>query len=195
MFFFLLSASSAHAASFYAGIGAGTSTFDDDQQFDISGGLSTHDTVFKIYAGAKINKHFAIEAGYAGLGDYEAKKLLDPTEKTNIKYDTIEIAALGMFTPKRSDITFYGRAGLHNVSMEQTNDSANEDAVGYLLGFGVGVKLNSTTSVRAGFDSYFYEMDHLAWIIEGSSPKHTTSTFNQRISMFSLSANWRFWRQ
>ena len=130
------------------------------------------DTVFKLFAGYKINKNFAIEGGYADLGKYTASASasvgnVSGSINGDVKAYAIFIDAVG-FLPAGSneDFSVFGKAGLAytktkaNVSASATglgsaSASESDSEVVPKLGLGAQYYVTRNVALRAEYDIYF----------------------------------------
>jgi OmpA-OmpF porin, OOP family len=134
------------------------------------------DTVFKLFAGYKFNKNFAIEGGYADLGKYTASASASSVGVSgningDVKAYAIFIDAVG-FLPAGSneDFSVFGKAGLA-YTKTKANVSAFASATGIgsasasasdsdsevvpKLGLGAQYYITKNVALRGEYDIYF----------------------------------------
>ena len=132
------------------------------------------DTVFKLFAGYKFNKNFAIEGGYADLGKYTASAsgFIDGAPASaggDVKAYAIFIDAVG-FLPAGSneDFSVFGKAGLAytktklnasgsapGIGISSVSVSESDSEVVPKLGLGAQYYVTRNVALRAEYDIYF----------------------------------------
>jgi OOP family OmpA-OmpF porin len=134
------------------------------------------DTVFKLFAGYKFNKNFAIEGGYADLGKYtaSASASFDGASGSingDVKAYAIFIDAVG-FLPAGSNEEFsvFGKAGLAytktkanasaaaaapGIGSASASASDSDSEVVPKLGLGAQYYVTRNVALRAEYDIYF----------------------------------------
>ena len=136
---------SAHAADkeqgFYMGADVGRA-----KQNLIAGNLSSdrNATSLNLYGGYQIDKHFAVELGYADLGK---AKIGDTSAKT--KALNADLLASTALTP---ELSVYGRLGAARYDRNLAGSS--EHSVGFKLGAGMEYKLSEQLSLRGEVTRY-----------------------------------------
>ncbi|HEX6528540.1 MAG TPA: outer membrane beta-barrel protein, partial [Burkholderiales bacterium] len=92
---------------------------------DVCDGASTcddKDGTWKLFVGYQINRNFAVEFGYADLGEASASGVvatgLGPiTARANFAATVFELTAVASF-PVTDRLSLYGRAGLYRADVE-----------------------------------------------------------------------------
>ena len=130
------------------------------------------DTVFKLFAGYKFNKNFAIEGGYADLGKYTASASgslggVSGAINGDVKAYAIFIDAVG-FLPATTneDFSVFGKAGLAYTETKANASAAiagfgsasasdRESEVVPKLGLGAQYYVTRNAALRAEYDIYF----------------------------------------
>lgn len=145
-------AQAAADTGWYAGGSFGQSTAD----CNVSGtGLSCDekDTAWKIFGGYQINRNFAVEGGYADLGE-----LTISGGGVNITAESTawDIAAVGIF-PINPQFSVYGKLGLYYGTVDVSSNiggSGDDSTTG--LTFGAGVRYNFTRNLGVQLEWQVY---------------------------------------
>lgn len=130
-------AQAAEPKGFYAGVGAGQSSV-DEQRYD------DEDTAFSVFGGYQFNGWFGLEAGYSDLGKLEPRGNLGrPLEAGSVSLTAV---ATVPFTDKFSG---YAKAGVQRWDLDRalpevtrTRDDSGTDAT-----YGVGLQYRFTDKV------------------------------------------------
>src|SRR5262245_21225466 len=134
-------------SGFYAGLQIGQSA-----QRDACTGLPAFvscdekDSAWKIFGGYQLNRNFAVELGYAGLGKSAAS---GGGVSAEIEASAFDIVAVG-FLPFTNDVSAYGKLGFYAADLELTSNigaSASESNGG--LTFGLGLRYDFTRNIAA----------------------------------------------
>jgi OOP family OmpA-OmpF porin len=126
----------------YAGIGIGQTTA-DFEDCDFATTCDHKDTGFKVFGGYRFNQNFALEGGYADLG--EATFSIPGLASGSAEASTIFLNAVGMI-PLNPQFSLFGKAGLHMWDAKESGQvfgtpfSISDDGVD--LTFGLGVQAN-----------------------------------------------------
>ncbi|PIE01141.1 MAG: hypothetical protein CSA79_01085 [Thiothrix nivea] len=117
-----------------------------------------------IYGGFQFNDNFAVEIGYADLGDTASYEYSDPASVTQ-ETKGVTLAAVGRYRlGKSSRMLAYGKAGVFAWNSEVHSNSNNsriphgtvdDSGVDPMIGAGLEYELNHNISLRAGWDRYF----------------------------------------
>jgi OOP family OmpA-OmpF porin len=117
-----------------------------------------------IYGGFQLNDNFAVEIGYADLGDTAAYHYTDPATITQ-ETKGVTVAAVGRYRlGKSSRMLAYGKAGVFAWNSEVTSESDNhriphgstdDSGVDPMIGAGLEYELSHNVSIRAGWDRYY----------------------------------------
>lgn len=125
--------------------------------------------VYKLFLGYKYTPNFAIEAGYADLGKYDAKVVGDvfglPLDvRGEVKSKAVFIDAVGML-PLTPEFSMFGKVGAAyartkaRASMEflgeRLSDSDSDSEYVPKAGFGAEYALTKTIALRAEYERYF----------------------------------------
>ncbi|MES1982166.1 MAG: outer membrane beta-barrel protein [Pseudomonadota bacterium] len=169
----------AEQTPWYGGINAGQSKakIDDTRIRDglQQGGFTTssishddHDTGYKIFAGYRVNRNFAVEGGYVDLGKFGFTAATVPpgTLTGDIKIKGLNIDVVG-FLPVTDKFSVFGRAG---VIYAQTRDSfRGTGAVNVLnpnpsknhadLKFGLGVQYDVSDALGLRLEAERYRVN------------------------------------
>ena len=156
--FALLFASTAWSqdAGFYIG-GAIGQAEQADQCSNPGPGVScdNKDSAWKIFGGFQINRHFAVELGYANLG--EATASLGAASAAD-EATAFELAALGML-PIGDRFAIFGKAGLYRGELERTSNNllvqtGSNEQTDFTFGVGVRFDVTHNIGVRAEWQRY-----------------------------------------
>lgn len=127
------------------------------------------DTGWKLFAGYKFNRNFAVEGSYADLGEASANSVVSAspygtgTVSQQFEAKTLAVAAVGIL-PLANYFNVFGKAGFHYWDAEWSVTStltglsgkASEDDNGTDLMYGVGAGFNVTNNLalRAEWEIY-----------------------------------------
>jgi OmpA-OmpF porin, OOP family len=137
------------------GSGLSTNSIDDDSR----------DTGYKLFGGLKINKNFAIEAGYFNLGKFGFTANTTPagTLTGTIKIQGVNLDAVGI-VPITEKFGAFGRVGLQYAQSKDTftgtgavtvsNPSPSKNQANYKLGFGVQYDFTRSLGLRGEWERY-----------------------------------------
>jgi OOP family OmpA-OmpF porin len=146
-------------STWYIGATIGQSTADDACTGVSGPGVSCDDTdtAWRILAGYRVNRHFALEAGYHQLGEVSAS---GPGGRVTIEPKALEFLAVGIL-PVAAKFSVYGKAGLYRGETEASGNSIlfgaiSESESNTDLTFGVGLQFDFTHNlgVRAEWQRY-----------------------------------------
>lgn len=159
----LLTMSTVANAGGYVGIGLGQSSV-DIQPLDLGPGVFTSvsdtDTSVKLFGGFEFNHNFAVEAGYADLGEAS----VDYTDLTDSMTESFEanalyVAAVGSIPVGQASL--FGKVGFASWDMDYSVVSTfgvfgTASASGTDPMFGLGVKFDATNTLmlRAEFERF-----------------------------------------
>jgi OmpA-OmpF porin, OOP family len=128
--------------------------------------VSDHDTAFKIFAGYKFNKNFALEGGYFDLGKFAITTTTVPagTLTGNIALRGINLDAVGML-PFNDKWSGFGRVGLNYAEARDgfastgavagvTDTTPNNRALNLKVGLGLQYAINDTVGMRGEWERY-----------------------------------------
>lgn len=123
------------------------------------------DTGYKIFAGYKYNRNFAVEAGYFDLGKfgYMATTVPAGTLTGNIKLSGLNLDAVGIL-PINEKFSAFGRAGLNYAeardsfsgtgAVNVTNPNPKKSETNYKLGLGMQYDFTRALGMRAEVERY-----------------------------------------
>src|SRR5689334_13665712 len=115
-----VAATAAHADTqpgFYAGVGFGTTTIDDDG-FD-GAGIDDSDTGFKFFGGYSLNENFAIEAAYFDFGKASGR-FDDPffgSASFDVGVSGLSASVIGRL-PVTQTVALYGKVGFASYDVD-----------------------------------------------------------------------------
>ena len=113
------------------------------------------DSAWKIFGGFQFNRHFALELGYADLGEATARDgALFATDETA----AFEVVALGML-PIGDRFAIFGKAGFFAGELERTSNNPGEPTgtntqTDFTFGLGVRFDVTHNIGVRAEWQRY-----------------------------------------
>jgi len=123
------------------------------------------DTGYKIFAGYKYNRNFAVEAGYFDLGKFGFMATTVPagTLKGDIRLSGLNLDAVGIL-PINEKFSAFGRAGLNYAeardsfsgtgAVNVTNPSPSKSETNYKLGLGIQYDFTHALGMRAEVERY-----------------------------------------
>ena len=157
----------AKEGSLYAGVGVGQS---DAEDICVSGlSCDENDTAWSVFGGWQASTNFAVELGYADLGDFE-------TGPFNISAHGWGLTGLAIL-PVNDMFSVYGRAGVAHMETN-TNYSSGDTSDDTVWGVGANMNVNDQIGIRADWQLYTD--------VGGSN----TGTSN--VDVYSLSATYSF---
>jgi OOP family OmpA-OmpF porin len=141
------------------GLGIGHSGFRADEK----------DTAWKIFAGYKFNRNFALEGGWHSLGEWSASTTITSVfgtpvtpvgSKAEFKTQQVfDIAAVGIL-PVSNEFSVFGKLGLYTAKTEvrfsigTISDSANARNENLLLGLGLGYDFSKNVGARLEWEHF-----------------------------------------
>jgi OOP family OmpA-OmpF porin len=163
-------------AFWYGGLSIGQSSAKiDDAKITsnlLGGGFATssitdnnRDTGYKLFAGYKVNKNFALEGGYFDLGKFGFTTTTVPagTLNGNIQLRGLNFDAVGIL-PINEKLSAFGRVGLNYAEAKDSfsgtgavnvlNPSPKKSDMNYKLGLGVQYDFNKSLGMRAEAERY-----------------------------------------
>jgi len=164
----LLSASmtvSAQGSSFYVGASAGTTSADFCDGLGLTS-CDDSDTGIKVFGGAAINPNFALELGYADLGEITAT---GPGGTARIGVDGFQFAALGIL-PLNPKFNLFGKIGLYlwDVSGTAPGVTISEDGNDIMFGLGAMWNLTQQFALRAEWEQFDMDGEDVSLISVGA---------------------------
>ena len=149
-----------NSMQFGVGIAAAFSDYDGDSSFPVTdSGVG-----LQLYADARLNKWFGIEAGYYNSGGFKSD--LTPTEDdgdVELRFSGFNLAALGIIPI--GEIDLFGKVGMFDYDVDMTALVGSTQlpgslghATGLLLGAGAIVNVGERVGIRTVFD--WYDIDN-----------------------------------
>lgn len=143
---------------FYVGAGVGQAKARD---WCALGGFNSCDdkkTAWKLFGGYQITPNFAVEAGYANLGKFEATfdipGLGPDGERAKV---TAWEASLLARAPLVERLSIFGRIGIYRATVEDTDDifgTFKHDNNDFTFGLGLGYDITRNFGLRAEWQRY-----------------------------------------
>jgi len=140
---------------FYAGARIGQSKVD----IDCTGAsCEDTDTAFGIFGGYKINRNFAVEAGYTDFGKVNATVAV-PAATLEVKSNAFEVVGVGAL-PLNQQFSVYGKLGFYrgeakaSATLGAFSGSQKETNTDLTLGVGVQYNFNPQLGVRGEWQRY-----------------------------------------
>lgn len=164
-------AMAADASGWYAGASLGRSSFDVDTNQTVAAALAagyatatvtadTSDTAYKLFAGYKVNKNFAVEGGYTDLGKGSLSATTTGPVASgvgNFEATVWEVNAVGIL-PINESFSVFGKLGYHwdDTKTTGTGIFGSKDYSGDDFKFGVGAEynINKNVGLRLEFERY-----------------------------------------
>jgi len=124
-----------------------------------------HDNGWKLFAGYKVNKNFAVEGGYFDLGEYGFAATTVPagTLNGNIRLKGLNIDAVGIL-PLTEKLSAFGRMGLNGAKTTASFDGVglvnvldpkrSKRDVNYKIGVGLEYAVTQALGIRAEAERY-----------------------------------------
>lgn len=167
----------ADEAGWYAGASVGRSSVDIDTNKLVADAVAagfatatatadTSGTAYKLFAGYKVNRNFAVEGGYTDLGSASlSMTTTGPVASVNGDYKATvwEVNAVGIL-PINDSFSVFGKLGYHWDDVKTTvaaisggaGVTSNKDYSGNDFKFGVGAEynINRNVGIRLEFERY-----------------------------------------
>ncbi|MGH8687972.1 MAG: outer membrane beta-barrel protein [Burkholderiales bacterium] len=142
---------SAQRNGYYAGASVGLTTVDLCDNLGGVGftGCDHSDTGLKLFGGARINRNFAVELGWADLG---AARASGPGGSARIDVDGLQVAAVGIL-PLSSRTRAFGKAGLYVWNTSGTG-APSDNGTDLMLGLGGAWSLTPQVDVRGEWERF-----------------------------------------
>lgn len=157
-----------------------------------------------IYGGMQLNDTFAVEVGYADLGDTASYHYTDPATITQ-ETKGITVAAVARHRlGKSSRMLAYGKAGLFAWKSEVNSESDNyliphgstdDSGVDPVIGAGLEYELGHNVSLRAGWDRYYNVGNNDVLVDFGDYNEHEIgqlNTLETDVDVYSAGINFSF---
>jgi OmpA-OmpF porin, OOP family len=143
----------------YAGIALGGSKAEGFCAGVSGPGVTCDDTgaALKVFGGYQFHRHFAVELGIGGMGEWVARGPGGVVEMSTGLVEALGLAVL----PIGESVAFYGKAGVYRASTEaRANTIAvvgdfEESNTDFTAGFGVRIDITRKFGVRAEWQRYF----------------------------------------
>lgn len=142
----------------YAGIAAGTATFNDAAN---SPTLDDSDTSFSLFGGFRFNRYLAVQGNVVDLGEYaDSGSILVSTELSGVV-----ASAVGLLPVKNTGVEFFGRAGITILNYTQNfensgfilENSSTGDALAVSLGVNYSLPFFKRLTLHVAYDYYYFE--------------------------------------
>lgn len=145
----------------YLGLALGQSQADIDCTGTTS--CDDSDTAWKVFGGFQFNRHFALEAGYANLGEVTAAVPAGggiPAADVAIEATAFELVGVGVL-PLAERFSVYGKLGVYMADTEVRVSFAglgsvtrSDDNTGLTFGLGLRYDVTPSLGVRAEWQRY-----------------------------------------
>lgn len=143
-----VTAHAAEDAGFYSGFGIGQALVDER-------GYDDEDTAFTALGGYQFNRYFALEAGYADLGEIEPELTGRALEASSLYFTAVGIV------PFSNRFSGYAKAGIQRWDLDAalpgltgTSDDSGSDPV---YGLGLQVRLTDAFALRGEYSRFEIE--------------------------------------
>lgn len=142
---------------FYLGGAIGQMSLDDDGVCALMTSCETEDTGFKLFGGYRFNRNFALEAGYANLGETRAAHIAignETDEITTLLFDVVGVL------PLNEQFSLFGKIGVHAWQVEQSGTifgmpfSDSADGTDLTFGLGAQYDFNEKLGIRAEWERF-----------------------------------------
>lgn len=142
---------------FYAGASIGSANLDDN--FD---GFEIDDdtTAYRIVGGWRVNRYFALEAGYQNFGDFEQNFSINgESHKVKLSADGYTLGVQGSY-PLANRVSVFARAGWFfwdgEAEINNASQASPEDSNPY-LGLGLSYDFSEGFSINTDWSRYELE--------------------------------------
>lgn len=144
-------------AGFYAGAGFGQTSVDLGDTTGIDR-VDDTDTGFKLYGGYRFNENFALEAGYADLGE----ATMGITGLADAKFEATALFVDAVATlPLSPQFALFGRVGVAMTNAELSvsvpgvgSASVDDDEAEFKFGLGAEYSFSKAVALRAEWERY-----------------------------------------
>lgn len=142
----------------YIGGSIGQAEFDKGCEGIAGSGVSCDDkdSTWKLFGGYQVNRNFAVELGYADLGEIRAS---GPGGTASAEANAWDLVGLGIL-PLGNNFSLYGKAGFYRAEVDgQVNTatftgSADENNTDLTFGVGARYDVTRNVAVRAEWQRY-----------------------------------------
>lgn len=149
------------AGNFFVGTTLGEVDIGDYELESVSSDLDDTDFGYRVFAGWRFNKYFAIGGGYVDLGELEARgnSIDEPNFTDTIEADALEAWVAG-FLPISERFSLFGTLGAFNWDQEvdYADDngtfSGDSDGTGMTYGVGANYAITERFGVHAAYSWY-----------------------------------------
>jgi OmpA-OmpF porin, OOP family len=123
---------------------------------DVGGvGLSCDDkdTAWKVFGGYQINRNFAVELGYANLGEIS---ITGGATRITVETTAWDLVGVGIF-PINNQFSIYGKLGVYRATVDVSSNvggSGDDSANGLTLGAGVRYNFTRNLGLQAEWQRY-----------------------------------------
>ena len=175
-------------AGWYFGVGAGTSNADSiDIEFDAPPDFESddQDSIYQVFGGMTFGSNFALELGYADLGEYTAREI--SVFETKLDPAALSLSAIGKVSvhPK---VKMFGRLGLAywatDLSLTDFTDSTTGDNNGLDPVIGLGFEWRFTDRLDLRFE--WEQFQNVGQDTKASIPSGTLELNGNDIDVFTI---------
>jgi OOP family OmpA-OmpF porin len=192
-------AQQADQRGWYAGLSVGQSKVKFDESFPAVGGVTASsvskdetDTAYKLYAGYRLHRNFAVEGGWTDLGEWTATRNITAPAvgslRVNIEASGWHVDALGIF-PLQNNFAFFGKLG-----GIYTTTKSNRSATGAVVLGGSPNREKSEFNLKWGIGASYAFIRSLAARLEFEQVHKIgdSSTGEGDVQMFSIGLTYHF---
>jgi OmpA-OmpF porin, OOP family len=151
----------AQDTGFYAGAHIGSSDLNGAcDGFGAGVSCDEKDTAWKILGGYQFHKNWAVELGYANLGEASASAGAVSAKAEVTAWDLVAVGSL----PLMDRLSAYGKLGMFKADTEVTSNvgvSDDDSETGFTFGLGVRYDFTRNLGVRAEWQRYQEVADDL----------------------------------
>lgn len=115
---------------------------------------------FGLFGGYRIDRNFAVEAGYLDLGEFTAEVDTTSTSVSNKVTVNGIVGDVVATVPVAGDLGLSARAGIFRWSVDDTfvlngvSDSSSKSGTGLHVGLGVSLKLGKRMEIRGAYEKF-----------------------------------------
>ncbi|MEA1918538.1 MAG: outer membrane beta-barrel protein [Campylobacterota bacterium] len=152
----LLSSLYAQRSGAYVGAGYGYGMYDSDDRLSQEINSASNGT-FRLTLGAYINENFSLELDYSIYNKFDG---FYEDAKVQESFSIVGVSVLPHYPFYDDTFDLYGKLGAGQIFWNETGEHRNNDAAGaYILGIGLGYRMQSDYLLKIGYDLTSFGLD------------------------------------
>jgi len=140
----------------YLSFGYGSALYSDDSRFSYQDDETA--ILYRLSAGAYMNRSFSVEIDYTKLENYESRYANGDMSDEAYALLSVSVAIHGSAFENKMDL--FAKMGAGEVTWDEKRDTISRDSSGGALVFGVGAgyRFNENLMFKAGYDRYDFTL-------------------------------------